>query len=212
MHAAFKLEGALELGSDAGQAGACYPHYAVWGASLAGAALVGFAMPCILRTFRSVSEWGLHIIGRLWNARPRLEGGLQILKSPLHGDIITRAEACTKQTHTTTHTVAGGEGSGLETTGPSFSLLAYRDSDKTIKGKGSHRDSTTYTYVSTGTGKGKGVKPKKVLYNGGQKVILYHTAENFVLKPLPLPLPLPLPMVAWCQQKSPLYGDFASEM
>lgn len=98
MHAAFKLEGALELGSDAGQAGACYPHYAVWGASLAGAALVGFAMPCIIRTFRSVSGWGLHIIGRLWSARPRLEGGLQILKSPVHGDIITITSTTTINT------------------------------------------------------------------------------------------------------------------
>ena len=64
-------------------------------------------------------------------------------------------------THKHTQTVPSGESNSLETTGPSFSLLAYRDSDKTIKGKGSHRDSTTYTYVSTGTGKGKGVKPKK---------------------------------------------------
>ena len=174
MHAAFKLEGALELGPDAGQAGACYPHYAVWGASLVGAALVGFAMPCILRTFRSVSEWGLHIIGRLWRARPRLEGGLQILKSlPIHRHSIHIGEQKLVQnthTHTHTHTVAGGEGKGLETPGPSFSLLAYRDSDKTIKGNRSHRDSTTYTYVSTGSAKGKGVFKKKSPLYGGLKV------------------------------------------
>eukprot|EP00802_Teleaulax_amphioxeia_P019250 Tamp_19476.p1 GENE.Tamp_19476~~Tamp_19476.p1 ORF type:complete len:245 (-),score=33.70 Tamp_19476:522-1184(-) len=72
MHAAFKLEGAVSL--DSGQAGACYPQYAVWGASLAGAALVGFAMPAILRTLRSVSSWCLKCIGRLWSACPSLQG------------------------------------------------------------------------------------------------------------------------------------------
>lgn len=137
MNAAFKLEGTMSV--DSSSADTCYPHYALWGISLAGAALVGFGLSNVLRfqllgrTVRWVAgkvtlvcSTCTRVCASVLSARPRLtRGGASSYKS-----------------------VASVSGaavySSVHSSGKSAEIAAGKN--KNTKGR---RDSTTFTYVSS---------------------------------------------------------------
>mmetsp|Transcript_51505 Transcript_51505/g.75337 ORF Transcript_51505/g.75337 Transcript_51505/m.75337 type:complete len:231 (-) Transcript_51505:57-749(-) len=136
MHAAFKLEGAMSV--DSSSADTCLPHYAVWGVSLAGAALVGFGLANVLRfqLLRRALRWvvgkvtlvysmGTYMCACVLKARPRLTSG------------DARSYKSSSSVYSSVHSSAtAGNISGKN------------------KDKSGHRDSTTFTYVSSKTSPG----------------------------------------------------------
>ena len=121
MQAAFKIEGALSL-NDATDA--CYPHYLLWGMSLAGAAMVGCALPALAGFVTRTIDFMAKKLVLIGSSRSRtITSAIFVDRRPI---------ACKPKTDS-----------------PNSSASSHVDKGHDTKKQNHSRDSTTFTYVQT---------------------------------------------------------------